>query len=258
MTVSNQYARYPSLQGRTVLITGGASGIGAAVVEEFALQGAKVAFLDVATGPAEELIRSLDGRSAHQPLFVQCDVTDIDALQSAIRHVETRLETIRVLVNNAANDDRHDVQEVTPEYWDNRMNVNLRHHFFTIQALSSSMESAGGGSVINMSSIAWMIPSTGLPAYVTAKAAIVGLTRAMAHQLGSSNIRVNSVLPGAVLTERQRRLWWTPEYEAEIMCRQALNTSLLPNDIARMVLFLAADDSSSITNQSFIVDGGWV
>lgn len=145
MTRSNQYARYPSLQGRTVLITGGASGIGAAMVEEFALQGAKVAFLDVATGPGEELIRSLDGRSARQPFFVQCDITDIDTLQSAIRHIETRLGTIRVLVNNAANDDRHDVQEVTPEYWDNRMNVNLRHHFFTIQALSPSMESAGGG-----------------------------------------------------------------------------------------------------------------
>jgi D-xylose 1-dehydrogenase len=258
MTVSNQYARYPSLRDRTVLITGGASGIGAAMVEEFAQQGSKVAFLDVATGQAEELIGSLEGRSAHEPLFVQCDVTNIGALRSAIEQVESRLGTVRVLVNNAANDDRHDVQEVTPEYWDNRMNVNLRHHFFTIQALSPGMSSSGGGSVINMSSIAWMIPSTGIPAYVTAKAAIIGLTRAMAHQLGSSNIRVNSVLPGAVLTERQRRLWWTPEYEAEIMGRQALNTSLLPNDVARMVLFLAADDSSAITNQSFIVDGGWV
>jgi NAD(P)-dependent dehydrogenase (short-subunit alcohol dehydrogenase family) len=228
------------------------------MVEEFAQQESKVAFLDVATGQAEELIGSLEGRSAHEPLFVQCDVTNIGALRSAIEEVESRLGTVRVLVNNAANDDRHDVQEVTPEYWDNRMNVNLRHHFFTIQALSPGMSSAGGGSVINMSSIAWMIPSTGIPAYVTAKAAIIGLTRAMAHQLGSSNIRVNSVLPGAVLTERQRRLWWSPEYEAEIMGRQALNTSLLPNDVARMILFLAADDSSAITNQSFIVDGGWV
>ena len=138
------------------------------------------------------------------------------------------------------------------------MNVNLRHHFFSIQALAPGMRSAGGGSVINMSSIAWMIPSTGIPAYVTAKAAIVGLTRAMAHELGSSNIRVNSLLPGAVLTERQRRLWWTPEYEAEIMGRQALKNRLLPGDVARMALFLASDDSSAITNQSFIVDGGWV
>jgi NAD(P)-dependent dehydrogenase (short-subunit alcohol dehydrogenase family) len=258
MTVSIQYARYPSLQGRPVLITGGASGIGAAMVEEFSLQGAKVAFLDVATGVAEKLIRSLDGRSAHQPLFVQCDVTDIGALQEAIRRVESLLGTIRVLVNNAANDDRHEVKDVTPEYWDNRMNVNLRHHFFTIQALSPGMKSAGGGSVINMSSIAWMIPSTGLPAYVTAKAAIVGLTRAMAHELGASNIRVNSVLPGAVSTERQQRLWWTPEYEAEIMGRQALKRCLLPSDVARTALFLASDDSAAITNQNLIVDSGWV
>ena len=258
MTLSNRYARYPSLQARPVLITGGASGIGAAMVEEFSLQGAKVAFLDVATGPAEKLIRSLDGQSAHQPLFVQCDITDIDALQTAIRRVESRLGTIRVLVNNAANDDRHEVKDVTPEYWDNRMNVNLRHHFFTIQALSPGMKSAGGGSVINMSSIAWMIPSTGLPAYVTAKAAIVGLTRAMAHELGGSNIRVNSVLPGAVLTERQQQLWWTPEYEAEVMGRQALKRCLVPSDVARTVLFLASDDSAAITNQNLIVDGGWV
>src|SRR6266702_3976488 len=258
MTVSNQYARFPSLQARPVLITGGASGIGAAMVEEFSLQGAKVAFLDVVTGPAEKLIRSLDGRSAHQPLFVQCDITDIDALQTAIRRVESHLGTIRVLVNNAANDDRHDVKDVTPEYWDNRMNVNLRHHFFTIQALSPGMKSAGGGSITNMSSIAWMIPSTGLPAYVTAKAAIVGLTRAMAHELGEANIRVNSVLPGAVLTERQRRLWWSPEYEKEIMGRQALKRNLMPDDVARLVLFLASDDSSAITNQSCVVDAGWV
>ncbi len=256
--MNNQFAHYPSLRDRAVLITGGASGIGAAMVEEFALQGAKVAFLDLAAEPAEELIRSLEGRSTHTPRFVRCDITDICALRSAMREIENHFGAIRVLVNNAANDDRHEVKEVTPEYWDDRMNVNLRHHFFTIQALSPGMSSAGGGSIINMSSIAWMIPSTGLPAYVTAKAAIVGLTRAMAHQLGSLNIRVNTVLPGAVLTERQRRLWWTLEYEAEIMGKQALNKSLLPNDVARMVLFLASDDSSAITNQSFIVDGGWV
>jgi NAD(P)-dependent dehydrogenase (short-subunit alcohol dehydrogenase family) len=258
MTFSDQFARYPSLQDRPVLITGGASGIGAAMVEEFARQGSKVAFLDVATEQAEELMERLKGQSAHEPLFVQCDVTDIGALKSAITRVESLLGTILVLVNNAANDDRHDLGEVTPEYWDNRMNVNLRHHFFTIQKLFPGMKSAGGGSVINMSSIAWMIPSTGLPAYVTAKAAIVGLTRAMAHQLGPSNVRVNSVLPGAVLTKRQEQLWWTPEYEAEIMGKQALKRSLLPDDVVRMVLFLASDDSSAITNQSFIVDCGWV
>ena len=258
MSKNNHFAQYPSLRDRTILITGGASGIGSAMVEEFALQGAKVAFLDIASDAAEQLIQCLDGRSAHRPLFLHCDITNIDLLKSSIRKIEDHLGPIRVLVNNAANDDRHQLEEVTAEYWDNRMNVNLRHHFFTIQSVSPGMKTAGGGSIINMSSIAWMIPSTGLPAYVTAKAAIVGLTRAMAHQLGSSNIRVNCVLPGAVLTERQKKLWWSPEYEAEIMSRQALNLSILPSDIARMVLFLAADDSAAITNQSFIVDAGWV
>ncbi|WP_446742153.1 SDR family NAD(P)-dependent oxidoreductase [Silvibacterium acidisoli] len=258
MTLSNQYARYPSLCDRTVLVTGGASGIGASMVEEFARQGSRVAFLDLAAEPAEELVRGLSGHASHAPLFLQCDMTDIDALRRAIVDVENRLGAIQVLVNNAANDDRHDFKEVTPEYWDNRMNVNLRHHFFTMQAVSAGMAAAGGGSIINMSSISWIIPSTGLPAYVTAKAAIVGMTRAMAHELGPGNIRVNSVLPGAILTERQRRLWWTPQYEAEIMGRQALKRNLTPEDVARTVLFLASDDSSAITNQSFIVDGGWV
>ncbi|MBW8869643.1 MAG: SDR family oxidoreductase [Acidobacteriales bacterium] len=258
MTGNNHYAAYPSLRDRVVLITGGASGIGSAMVEQFAIQGAKVVFLDIAVDQAIELVASLKGRSLHQPFFIRCDITDISALRPAIQQVEDHFGTIRVLINNAANDDRHDMQDVTPEYWDNRMNVNLRHHFFTIQAVSPAMTSAGGGSVINMSSIAWRIPTMGLPAYVTAKAAIVGLTRAMAHELGCSNIRVNSVLPGAIATERQKQLWWTPEYEAEIMGRQALKTSVLPNDVARMVLFLASDDSSAITNQSFIVDGGWV
>jgi D-xylose 1-dehydrogenase len=258
MNGNNHFAQYPSLRNRTILITGGASGIGAAMVEEFALQGAKVAFLDIASGPAEQLIDSLDSPSSHKPFFVPCDITDIDLLRSSIRMVENHFGPIRVLVNNAANDDRHPFDEVTTEYWDNRMNVNLRHHFFTIQAVSAGMASAGGGSIVNMSSIAWMIPSTGLPAYVTAKAGIVGLTRAMAHQLGSSHIRVNCVLPGAVLTERQKELWWSPEFEAEVMHRQALSRKLLPSDVARMVLFLASDDSAAITNQSFVVDGGWV
>jgi NAD(P)-dependent dehydrogenase (short-subunit alcohol dehydrogenase family) len=258
MNGNNHFAQYPSLRDQTILITGGASGIGSALVEEFALQGSKVAFLDIAREEAEKLIQHLDARVVHRPFFVRCDITDIDDLKSSIKKVEDRFGPIRVLVNNAANDDRHQTNEVTAEYWDNRMNVNLRHHFFTIQAVNIGMASAGGGSIVNMSSIAWMIPSTGLPAYVTAKAGIVGLTRAMAHELGPSNIRVNCVLPGAVLTERQKQLWWSPTYEAEIMGRQALKQPLLPSDVARTVLFLAADDSSAITNQSFIVDAGWV
>jgi NAD(P)-dependent dehydrogenase (short-subunit alcohol dehydrogenase family) len=258
MTSTQRFARYPSLEGVPVLITGGASGIGASMVEHFALQGAKVAFIDLAVDPAQELIRGLVNRCLHAPRFWPCDLKDVAKVKTVVREVEDEMGTVRVLVNNAANDDRHKLEEITPEYWDDRMAVNLRHQFFLIQSVSPGMIKAGGGSIINMSSIAWMIPSTGLPAYVTAKAAIVGLTRTLAHELGSWNIRVNCVLPGAVLTERQKRLWWTPDYEKEILGRQALKRSLLPEDVARLVLFLASDDSSAITNQSYVVDAGWV
>lgn len=255
---TDNFAVYPSLRDRVILVTGGASGIGAAIVEQFALQGSRVAFLDVAAEPAAELVEKLGSAGPHAPLFRACDLTDIAALRAAVAHVEARLGPVTVLVNNAANDDRHNFYEVTPEYWDERMAVNLRHHFFATQAVAPGMAAAGGGSVINMGSIAWVIPSTGLPAYVTAKAAIVGLTRTLAHELGAAGIRVNCVMPGAVMTERQRRLWMSPEYLAEILSRQALKRQLLPREVARLVLFLAADDSSAITNQSYIIDGGWV
>jgi NAD(P)-dependent dehydrogenase (short-subunit alcohol dehydrogenase family) len=165
---------------------------------------------------------------------------------------------VDVLVNNAANDQRHTIEEVTPAYWDRSIATNLRPQFFTIQAVLPAMRTARRGSIINMSSISWMIPSTGVPLYIAAKAAIVGLTRTLAHELGPANIRVNAVLPGAIATERQRRLWYTPEYKAEILASQALKHELVPAEVARLVLFLAADDSSAITNQSYIVDGGWV
>ena len=258
MIEEQRFARYPSLDGQPVLITGGASGIGAAMVEQFALQGAMVAFVDLAEEPARELIHSLKDRCAHVPQFWPCDLRDVGRIRAVVREIEDKLGALRVLVNNAGNDDRHKLAEVTPEYWDEKMAVNLRHQFFLIQSVSPGMIKVGGGSVINMSSIAWMIPSKGISVYVTAKAAIVGLTRTLAHELGASNIRVNCVLPGAVLTERQRRLWWTPEYEKEIMGRQALKRSLMPDDVARLVLFLASDDSSAITNQSYVIDGGWV
>jgi NAD(P)-dependent dehydrogenase (short-subunit alcohol dehydrogenase family) len=166
--------------------------------------------------------------------------------------------TVDVLVNNAANDQRHTIEEVTPAYWDRSMATNLRPQFFMIQAVLPGMRQAGRGSIINMSSISWMIPSTGVPLYIAAKAAVVGLTRTLAHELGPQNIRVNAVLPGAIATERQQRLWYTPEYQAEILASQAIKRCLLPAEVARLVLFLAADDSSAITNQSYIVDGGWV
>jgi D-xylose 1-dehydrogenase len=258
MTSTQRFARYPSLEEVPVLITGGAAGIGASMVEHFALQGAKVAFVDVAVEPARELIRELTSRCLHPPRFWLCDLREVTKLKTVVGEIENEIGAVRVLVNNAANDDRHKLDEVTPEYWDDSMAVNLRHQFFLIQSVSPGMIRSGGGSIVNMGSIAWLIPSTGLPVYVTAKSAIVGLTRTLAHELGPWNIRVNCVLPGAVFTERQQRLWWTPEYEKQIMVRQALKRKLMPDDVARLVLFLASDDSSAITNQSYVVDGGWV
>jgi NAD(P)-dependent dehydrogenase (short-subunit alcohol dehydrogenase family) len=253
-----RFASYPSLEGRTVLITGGGSGIGAALVEQFALQGAKVAFLDVAVQVSEELVEELAGRCAHRPVFQLCDLTDIGALRDAVAAVTAACGTPTVLVNNAGSDDRHAFAEVTPEYWDQRIAVNLKHQFFAAQAAAPGMKDAGGGAIINMSSIAWMIPSGSLSVYTTAKAAIVGMTRSMAHDLGEAGIRVNCVLPGAILTERQRRLWMSPEYEREVLSRQCIKRHILPEEVARLVLFLAADDSEAMTNQNYVIDGGWI
>lgn len=253
--IEDRFARYPSLSDKVVLITGGGSGIGASMVEHFAHQGAKVVFLDVAEEASKEVVEKL---AVHQPLFLRCDLTDIPALQRSIQKAEATLGPIEVLVNNAANDERHKWEETTPEYWDRMMEVNLRHHFFAIQAVAPGMTARGQGSIINMSSISWMVPSTKLPTYITAKAGIVGLTRTMSRELGPSGIRVNCVLPGAILTEKQKRLWWTPEYMDKIMASQSIKRQLVPDDVCRLILFLASDDSSAITGQSHIIDGGWV
>lgn len=228
------------------------------MVAEFARQGSRVVFLDVARQAAATLTLTLGAEVLHAPRFRFCDLTDIAGLRSAIAELEAEFGPVGVLVNNAANDDRHNWSEVTPEYWDQRMNVNLRHHFFTIQAVVKGMITAGRGSIINLSSISWMIAATGLPVYITAKAGIVGLTRTLAREFGRHNIRVNAVSPGAIMTERQRRLWMTPEYLKEIIERQSLKRELVPEDVARLVLFLASEDSSAITGQNFVVDGGWV
>lgn len=253
-----RYARYPSLKDRVVLVTGGATGIGESIVRHFARQGARVTFFDIQDEAARGLAEELGASGCPKPAYIPCDLTDLAALKAAVGEVLADSGTIDVLVNNAANDQRHTIGEVTPEYWDRSMAVNLRPQFFTIQAVIPAMKAAGQGSIINMSSISWMIPSTGLPIYVAAKAAIVGLTRTMAHELGPAGIRVNAVLPGAIATERQKKLWYTPEYKAEILASQALKRDIVPDDVARLVLFLAADDSSAITNQSYVVDGGWV
>jgi D-xylose 1-dehydrogenase len=258
MSAQARFATYPSLRDELVLITGGASGIGASLVEHFAAQGAQVVFLDIDRKSGEKLAADLSVTCAHSPLFLPCDLTDVTQLRAAIAEIEARHGAVRVLVNNAGNDTRHSIDDVTPEDWDRIIAVNLRHQFFAVQAVLPAMKKAGQGSIINMSSICWIIPSTGLPVYVTAKAAIVGLTRTLAHELGPHNIRVNCVLPGAILTERQKQLWFTEEYQAEILRNQALKKMILPEEVARLVLFLAADDSSAITNQSYVVDGGWV
>ncbi|HUV70622.1 MAG TPA: SDR family NAD(P)-dependent oxidoreductase [Terracidiphilus sp.] len=254
----SQFATYPSLKDRVVFITGGATGIGASLVAHFARQRARVAFLDIDDAPAQSLVASLAAEGCPTPQYIHCDLTDLAALQAAVDQVLATHSTIDVLVNNAASDQRHSIEQVTPESWDRSIATNLRPFFFAIQAVIPAMRAAGRGSIINMSSIAWLIPSTGLPLYVAAKAAIVGLTRTFAHELGPHNIRVNAVLPGAIATERQKQLWYTPEYTAEILAAQALKRQIQPAEVARLVLFLAADDASAITNQSHIVDAGWI
>jgi NAD(P)-dependent dehydrogenase (short-subunit alcohol dehydrogenase family) len=203
----SQYATYPSLNDRSVFITGGGSGIGASLVRHFAAQGAKVAFVDIATGPSEELVEEVTAKADPKPLFIECDLRDIEALRRAIRSVADAHGPITVLVNNAAHDERHAFDTVTPEYWDDRMAVNLRHQFFAAQAVHPMMKAAGGGSIVNFGSVSWMVGQGGMPGYTTAKSAIMGLTRGLARDFGPDNIRVNSIAPGWIMTERQISLW---------------------------------------------------
>ncbi|KVE39905.1 SDR family NAD(P)-dependent oxidoreductase [Burkholderia sp. TSV86] len=249
-------ASYPSLAQRTVLITGGATGIGASFVEHFVRQRARVAFVDLDAQAGDALAARL-AHAAHAPMFVACDVTDIDALRYAIDTVRARIGPITTLVNNAANDARHAIDAVTPESFDAGIAVNLRHQFFAAQAVIDDMKRAGRGSIINLGSISWMLKNGGYPVYAIAKAAVQGLTRGLARELGPFGIRVNTLVPGWVMTDKQRRLWLDDAGRAAIKAGQCLDAELLPDDLARMALFLAADDSRMITAQDIVVDGGW-
>ena len=244
------------LGGKVALITGGGSGIGASLTEGFLRQGARVAF--VQRSDATPFCDEMEKATGSRPFFVPCDITDIAALKGAIEAAADRHGPVTVLVNNAAHDERHAIESVTPDYWDERMAVNLRHQFFAAQAVAPMMKGEGGGSIINFGSTSWMIGQGGMPGYTAAKSAIMGLTRGLARDLGPDNIRVNSIAPGWIMTERQIELWLTPEGEKELMARQCLKRKLVPDDVARLTLFIASDDSNAMTNQTYICDGGWV
>jgi NAD(P)-dependent dehydrogenase (short-subunit alcohol dehydrogenase family) len=248
-------ARYPSLIDKVVLITGGGSGIGSAMVEAFADQKANVAFVDIAVEASKELVAKI-GAAHPPPLFLHCDLTDIAALETAMEEIRQRLGPIAILINNAANDQRQPADEVSEEDWDRTMAVNLKHQFFAAQIARRSMRELGGGAIVNFSSTAWMRGIARLSVYSTAKAAVIGLTNSLAREFGPDNIRVNAIAPGAVITERQRRLWASEKDIADFRAQQCLDRTLLAEDIARTALFLSSDDSAMITKQCFQVDGG--
>ena len=249
-------AVYPSLADKRVIVTGGGSGIGEGLVEAFVAQGARVAFVDIVDTASQAVVERLTPGAAHAPLFRHCDLTDIDSLKRAMAEFEHSLGGVDILINNAANDDRHSIEQVTPEYWDERMAVNLRHQFFAAQAVIPAMKRAGQGVILNFGSISWHLGLEDLVLYQTAKAAIEGMTRSMARDLGRSNIRVNTIVPGNVETPRQQK-WYTPEGEAEIVAAQCLDGRIQPADVAALVLFLASDDGKMCTGHDYFVDAGW-
>ena len=264
MTDPAGYATYPSLRGRTVFITGGATGIGAEFVAQFARQGGRVGFVDIQDEPAAKLAAELSaeqcshGSHGTAPWYQACDVSDIPRLRDAISACATELGPIDVLINNAADDERRPVEEMTEHFWDTKFAVNLRPMFFAAQAVAPAMRARKRGSIINLGSITWHACFANVAAYATAKAAIEGLTRSLARDLGSAGVRVNCLIPGWTMTKRQLTGWVTPEAEREIDRAQCLPGRLAPADIARMALWLAADDSRMCTSQTWVVDGGWI
>ncbi|MGK5077478.1 SDR family NAD(P)-dependent oxidoreductase [Janthinobacterium sp. HLX7-2] len=251
-----QHATYPSLANKRVVITGGGTGIGVAFVEAFARQGAHVTFVDIAQDAARALEAQLVDLP-HPPRFRHCDLTDLDALAATFADIESSAGPTDILINNAANDDRHQLQEVTPAYWDERIAVNLRHQYFCAQAVAPSMRAKGSGVILNLGSISWHLAQANLSIYMTAKAGIEGLTHGLARDLGVHGIRVNCIIPGAVRTPRQEKLWHTPEAEAVILQGQCLQVRVEPHDVAALALFLASDNAAKCTGREYFVDAGW-
>ena len=247
---------YEDLIDASVLITGGGSGIGAQLTEGFAAQGARVAFIDIDVGASEKLVERLAPKVAHKPLFLRTDLRDLDALKKAVADAAAAHGPVTVLVNNAARDDRHEIEAVDEAYWENNLAINLRPHFFTIQAVAEGMKRAGGGAIINFTSTAYMLNGGDMPAYTSAKAGVVGLTKGMAGKLGPYNIRVNAIAPGWVMTERQKQLWVTEEGLAEMIGRQCLKEPIQPEDMVGPCLFLASKAARMVTAQVLIADGG--
>jgi D-xylose 1-dehydrogenase len=250
-------AIYSDLAGEVVLITGGASGIGEAIVRRFAQQKSIVVFFDIKVEEGTRLARELSDQdlSAH---FLNVDLTDIAALRAGVAEARKAHGPVNVLVNNAAHDERHPTEEMTPEYWDDRIAVNLKHQFFAAQAVLPDMKAANAGAIINFGSVSWIVGQGGMAAYTASKSGVLGLTRSLARDYGSFNIRVNAIAPGWIMTQRQIEKWLTPEGAEELMHRQCLKRKIIPDEIAKFTVFLASDEASACTSQHYIVDGGWV
>jgi len=250
--------KYFDLEKKRVFITGGGSGIGASIVEHFCDQNSEVYFIDINEEASNKLVSECKNKKLAIPNFIKCDLLNIKELQSVISKIISEKGPIEILINNAANDERHKIENVTEEFWNERMNINLRHYFFTVQSVREAMIKNKSGVIVNIGSASWMIGQGGMAAYTAAKSGVVGLTRSFARDLGEYNIRVNSVVPGWTITERQLEKWLTPESEADMMKKQCIKKRLMPSDISKAVLFFSSDQSSGCTNQSYVVDNGWL